>query len=76
MLLKMHHKIADDVAAAILGVFGYGICLTNITWANELLRFCVPMASAFFAGFVGFIGKRAGSWALRKIRLFFLKNKP
>jgi hypothetical protein len=68
MLLKMHNKFFDGILGAICGVFGYGITLTNITWTNDLLRMLVSMVSAFLAGLVGYLGKRAGSWAIRKVK--------
>ncbi len=78
MLIKMHHKIIDNALAAILGVFGYGITITNLSiQGGDVVKFSIAMLSAFCAGFVGYIGKRAGSWALRKIRAFInLKHKP
>jgi len=72
----MPHKIIDDWFSGILGVFGFGVTFINVDVHENLPRLLVSMTTAAVAGGMGYIGKLAAVWALRKSKSFYSRIKP
>lgn len=76
MLIRMQHKLIDNILAWMLGISTYSIAWINLHLSDGFAKFLLAMFSAFCAGFIGYLGKRACGWAIRKVKYFFTsKNK-
>ena len=71
----MNHKFLEDWVSYVSGVFGFGVFWTNVHWDEALPKIFVASASAFAAGFIGYLGKLVAVWSLHKIKTFFRNIK-
>lgn len=77
MYIRMNHKIFENWFSGMAGIFGFGVFWTNVHWGEVLPKIFVATASAFAAGYVGYVGKLAGVWSVRKCKsiIQILKNR-
>ena len=71
----MNHKIIEDWIGYIAGVFGFGVFWTNVHWNDFIWKMFIGAASAFIAGYIGYLGKVVGVWSIHKGKSFIQKIK-
>lgn len=77
MHTQMNHKIFEGWISSVCGVFGFGITWTNVMWSDALPKIALSMVSAALAGGMGYLGKLATVWSIRKFKAFIhrIKNR-
>jgi hypothetical protein len=71
----MNHKHVGEWLSCILGIFGYGIGITTLNFANQLLSFMLSMLIALVGGAMGWIGNRLMSGCAKYAKRKYLNRK-